>query len=185
MQNVGLQLFFRTLLFFLFVWVNHANGSSNSFKVCPWFSMLKWQNLSEWGCAVWGVYAAAGMELVNEPVRVIMFACFWFSLQIWPHICVRAHGLMCFVDSTAQKHVREEEGSIFSSLSLPRSFSSHTNWQICSKSAWCDHVDMHQEGFRHLVKSMSWRICSGVHWVCIENYMHSKSACHKCSLLDT
>ncbi len=112
--------------FFLFVWFNHANGSSNSFKVCPWFSMLKWQNLSEWGCAVWGVYAAAGIERVNEPVRVNIFACFWFSVQIWPHICVRAHGLMCFVDSTAQKHVREEEGSIFSSLSLSLVHSPHT-----------------------------------------------------------
>lgn len=94
-------------------------------RVCPWLSMLMWWNLSEWGCAVWGVYAAAGIEWVNEPVRVIMFACLWFSLQIWSYICVRAHGLMCFVDSTAQKHVREE-GSIISSLSLPLVYSPHT-----------------------------------------------------------
>ncbi len=34
--------------------------------------------------------------------------------------------MMCFVDSTAQKHVSEEEGSIFSSLSLSLVHSTHT-----------------------------------------------------------
>lgn len=45
------------------------------------------------------------------------------------------------------------------SLSPPRLFSSHTNWQICSKSAWCDHVNMPQEGFKTpKVKSVLWRV---------------------------
>lgn len=111
-------------------------------RVCPWLSMLMWWNLSEWGCAVWGVYAAAGIEWVNEPVRVIMFACLWFSLQIWSHICVRAHGLMCFVDSTAQKHVREEDPSSHLSLSPSFILLTHklTNLQQICMMRSCQHA---------------------------------------------